>query len=92
MELRKEKAFNELQKLFRDKPFVLFGTGMSIAIDNVFGMNALREYLLSKMDDTGLNESQKKEWDSVRKSLDSGNDFEKAMNNVKDEELISKIA
>jgi hypothetical protein len=43
------------------------------------------------MDDARLNESQKKEWDSVIKSLDNGNDFEKAMNNVKDEELISKI-
>ncbi|MCK4823583.1 SIR2 family protein [bacterium] len=89
--LTKEIAYKEFQKIFRGKPFVLFGTGMSCAIDNKFGMASLKECLLDKLAKGKLNSVQQTEWDSVIKSLNSSCDFETSMNNVKDDVLINEI-
>ena len=90
-ELTKEIAYKEFQKFFQDKPFVLFGTGMSCAIDNGFGMDSLKKHLLDKLASEKLSPAQQTEWDSVIKSLNSNIDFETSMNNVKDDDLINKI-
>jgi hypothetical protein len=90
-ELTKEIAYKEFQKFFQDKPFVLFGSGMSCAVDDGFGMASLKEHLLDKLTKEPLNPAQQTEWDSVIKSLNSNIDFENSMNNVKDDDLINKI-
>jgi len=90
-ELTKNIAFKELQGLFEDKPFVLFGTGMSIAVNNIFGMDALKENLLNKIPRYSLNKTQKQEWDKLKNSLINGDEFESSMNNIKDDNLISYI-
>lgn len=90
-ELTKEIAYKEFQKFFQDKPFVLFGTGMSCAIDYQFGMTSLKEHLLDELAKESLNPAQQTEWNSVIKSLDSGTDFETSMNNVNDDGLINRI-
>jgi len=91
MKLTKEIAFEELQNFFQEKPFVLFGTGMSMAVNPVFGMNALKNYLLANIKEENLEENQITEWNEVKESLNKNNDFESAMNNVKDKALINKI-
>jgi ABC-type transport system involved in multi-copper enzyme maturation permease subunit len=83
--LTKEIAYKEFQKYFRGKPFVLFGSGMSCAVNNIFGMASLKECLFKKLAEKKLNPAQQTEWNSVIKSLDSGVDFESAMNSVNDE-------
>jgi len=90
-ELTKEIAYKEFQKFFQDKPFVLFGTGMSCAVDNRFGMTSLKEHLLDKLAKEKLNPKQQTEWDNVNKSLTSEEDFETSMNSVNDDDLINKI-
>ncbi|MBU4304544.1 MAG: DUF4917 family protein [Candidatus Omnitrophica bacterium] len=91
-ELTKEIAYEEIQKLFKGiTPFVLFGTGMSCAVDDSFGMAYLKEHLLAKLAKGKLNPTQQTEWDNVIRSLDLGEDFESAMNGVKDDDLINKI-
>lgn len=89
--LTKEIAFKELQGFFQETPFVLFGTGMSIAVNNVFGMDALKENLLKEIPLKTLNESQEKEWKLLKEALAKSKDFENAMNNIQDEQLISFI-
>lgn len=89
--LTKEIAYKEFQKYFQGKPFVLFGSGMSCAVDNKFGMASLEECLLDKLAKGKLNSVQQTEWNSVIKSLNSGIDFESAMNSVNDKDLIAKI-
>lgn len=89
--LTKEIAYKEFQKYFQGKPFVLFGSGMSCAVDNKFGMASLEECLLDKLAKGKLNSVQQTEWNSVIKSLNSGVDFESAMNSVNDKDLIAKI-
>jgi len=90
-ELTENIAFKELQGFFKDKPFVLFGTGMSIAVNNIFGMNALKENLLKEIPQYSLNKFQKQEWDKLKNSLINGDEFESSMNNIKDNQLISFI-
>ena len=89
--LTKKIAYEEFQKFFQGNPFVLFGTGMSCAVDNKFGMASLEKHLLGKLAKGKLNPAQKTEWNSVIKSLNSGVDFESAMNSVNDDDLIAKI-
>lgn len=90
-ELTKEIAYKEFQKYFQDKPFVLFGSGMSCAVDDRFCMISLKERLLDKLAKENLNPTQQTEWDSVIESLNSGVDFETSMNSVKDDGLINEI-
>jgi hypothetical protein len=89
--LTKEIAYKEFQKFFQNKPFVLFGTGMSCAVDNRFGMASLKDHLLDKLAMEKLNSIQQTEWNKVIKLLDSGQDFESAMNRVDNDDLIIKI-
>jgi hypothetical protein len=90
-ELTKEITYKEFQKYFQDTPFVLFGTGMSCAVDNGFGMDTLKEHLLDKLAKEKLNPAQQTEWNSVIKSLNSGKDFENSMNKINNDDLINKI-
>lgn len=91
-QLTKEIAFKELHDFFQEKPFVLFGTGMSCAVNNVFGMNSLMKYLLKEVPTKNkLNKAQENDWDALKEALNNGDDFENAMNNVKNKELISVI-
>lgn len=89
--LTEEIAKKALQNFFQQqKPFVLFGTGTSCALDIRFGMDALREHLLSAVPKKTLNPNQRKQWDSVVDRLNNGYDLESAMNDVQDE-ILSKI-
>ena len=90
-ELTKEIAYKEFQKYFQDKPFVFFGTGMSCAVDDKYGMTSLKEHLLDKLAHEQLDSKQQSEWNNVIESLNSGVDFETSMNSVKDDDLINKI-
>ena len=90
-ELTKEIAYKKFQKYFQDKPFVLFGTGMSCAVDDRFGMTSLKERLLDKLAKEKLNPTQQNEWNNVIRSLNSEENFESAMNRVNDDGLINKI-
>ena len=90
-ELTKEIAYKKFQKYFQDKPFVLFGTGMSCAVDDRFGMTLLKGHLLDKLAQEQLNPTQQNEWNNVIRSLNSEENFESAMNRVNDDGLINKI-
>ncbi len=90
-ELTKKIAYKKFQKYFQDNPFVLFGSGMSCAVDNQFGMTSLKEHLLDKLAKEKLNSTQQTERNNAIKLLDSGVDFETSMTGVKDDDLIKKI-
>ena len=91
-ELTKEIAYKEFQKFFQDKPFVLFGTGMSCAVDDKFSMTSLKEHLVNELiNKEQLDSKEKEQWDSVLKSLSAGIDFETSMNSINDNNLINKI-
>ena len=47
--LTKDIAYKALQDFFDDKPFVLFATGTSCAVDQGFGMGALEADLKEKI-------------------------------------------
>ena len=91
MELTKEVAYQEVGEFFTEKPFVLFGTGTSCALDLNFGMPALENHLRNELS-RGLDEEQEKQWQQVVTALDDGShDFESAMDFVTDDALISQI-
>lgn len=89
--LTEEIAKKALQNFFLQKPFVLFGTGTSCAVDTCFGMEALRKHLLLDIPKNHLNPVQSKQWDSVIDKLNSNHDLESAMNDVQDENLTKII-
>lgn len=89
--LTEEIAKKALQNFFLQKPFVLFGTGTSCALDIRFGMDALREHLLSDIPKNPLNLDQRKQWGSVVDKLNNRYDLESAMNDVQDENLTKII-
>ncbi|MFZ5633734.1 MAG: SIR2 family protein [Bacillota bacterium] len=84
-------AIEALRDFFREKPFVFFGTGMSCALDNRFGMDALRDVLIHKMNEHRLRGTQQEEWNKVMHSLRRGADLESALNEVSDYALLQKI-
>jgi hypothetical protein len=90
-ELTKKIALHELERLFQQNPFVLFGTGTSCAVDARFGMGALRDHLLEEVGRRQLNTVQKTQWEAVASLLNSGNDLESAMEEVRDHELTDII-
>lgn len=92
MELTKDIAYKEIAEFFSsEKPFVLFGTGTSCALDLSFGMPALESHLRRELP-AELSKAQSVQWQQVIDVLDSGSrDFESAMDIVKDEELTNKI-
>jgi hypothetical protein len=89
--LTKQIAFKALQGFFTQKPFVLFGTGTSCAVDIRFGMPALQKHLESTVPTFCSTSTHNREWAEVIKSLSGGSDFETAMNSVKDTQLLQKI-
>ena len=91
MELTKDVAYQAIAEFFTDKPFVLFGTGTSCALDLNFGMPALECHLRTELAH-GMTEAQAQQWQQVVSALDADtHDFESAMDFIKDEPLINRI-
>jgi len=90
-ELTKEIAYKALQNFFDQKPFVLFATGTSCAVDTDFGMYALQKKLKFEIPKKSLNLEQRSEWDDVLKTLGKNGDFESAMNSIKDSNLLKYV-
>ena len=92
-ELTKEIAYKELQNFFKNpsSPLVLFGSGMSCAVDTGFGMEALKKELIEKLGSEKLSKSQETQWSNVLNELNNDIDLEKALNKVKDKILLNKI-
>lgn len=91
MELTKDVAYQMIAEFFTDKPFVLFGTGTSCALDLNFGMPALERHLRAELV-YGMTEIQAQQWQQVVSALDSGtHDFESSMDFIKDEALINRV-
>jgi hypothetical protein len=91
--LTKASAYRKLAEFFlhNPTPFVLYGTGMSCAVDAGYGMNALKDYLLSKIPAADLPQLQQQEWNKVELALGKGLDLETAMNCVQDDSLARTI-
>src|SRR5690554_8069296 len=91
VELTKDVAYQAIAEFFTDKPFVLFGTGTSCALDLSFGMPALERHLRAELAH-GMSEVQEQQWQQVVSALDAGShDFESAMDFIKDEALTNRI-
>lgn len=84
-------AYDALQNFFHNKPFVLFGTGPSIAVDSDFGMAKLKEILCKEIPKKNLNNIQETEWNKVTEFLKKDNNLEAALDEVKDEDLIRLV-
>ena len=92
-ELTKEIAYKAIQEFFIEnpRPMVIFGTGTSCALDPAFGMPALRDELVTKIEVLSLRGKMREEWDSVIAALNDGQDLENAMNAVADNGLLEQI-
>ncbi len=90
-ELTEKIACEALQKFFDQKPFVLFASGVSCAVDRGFGMKALQDCLEKKIPEICSDNKQKSEWKKVSKELELNSDFEMAMNGVEDKGLMRKV-
>jgi SIR2-like domain len=90
-ELTKEFAYQALQEFFAVKPFVLFATGASCAVDLGFGMPALECYLKARLPELGLTDRQQAEWSKVVADIEASSDFEAAMNSIEDLDLLKKV-
>ncbi|GHV83242.1 hypothetical protein AGMMS50212_05820 [Spirochaetia bacterium] len=86
--LTNEIATTKLRDFFREKPFVVFGTGMSCALDSRFGMDALKDNLIETMKTCSMIDKQKAEWAQVVATLKTGSDLENALNSVTDPGLL----
>ena len=89
--LTEDIATKAILDFFRDKPFVIFGTGMSCALDPRFGMSSLKSALRQGISPSLQAIEQQRQWAKVLKSLQNGNGLETALNNVIDETLLQKI-
>ena len=89
--LTDEIAINSIREFFRGKPFVFFGTGMSCAMDTGFGMPALKDELIEKMQERVLTADQATEWQSVEDTLQQGADLERSLNAVNDHDLLRML-
>ena len=87
--LTEEIAINAIRDFFRDKPFVVFGTGMSCALDSRFGMPALEDELSQSVGPQAFE--QERQWTKVMESLRNGSGLETALDNVTDSSLLQKI-
>ncbi len=90
-QLTKEIAYKALQNFFDNKPFVLFATGVSCAVDLDYGMAALEQYLKEEIPKSVLTKRQEEEWMGVLDTLAKKTDFEAAMNSIQDESLKEKV-
>lgn len=86
--LAQEKVLLELRNFFRGKPFLFFGTGMSCALDERFGMTALKDALVENIKKCILTEAQNAEWGGVVSALNNGATVENALNSVNDKDLL----
>ena len=89
--LTEEVAINAIRAFFRDKPLVVFGTGMSCALDPSFGMPALEKELSQNFVHELENPKQEEQWEEVADSLKSGNDLETALDSVTDSKLLRSL-
>ncbi len=89
--LTEDVAIIAIRDFFREKPFLLFGTGMSCALDVRFGMPALREELRQELKGLRLTSEESKQWGQVEQSLVNGNDLESSLDKVTDADLLQKI-
>ncbi|WP_300667582.1 SIR2 family protein [Desulfoluna sp.] len=90
-QLTKEIAYKALQNFFTHKPFVLFGTGTSCAVDKNFGMGALEAYLKDEIPKVIQDDTQISEWGKVLEALKDHGDFEASMNSIQDETLLFQV-
>ncbi|MFA6598107.1 MAG: SIR2 family protein [Ignavibacteriaceae bacterium] len=94
MVLTKEIVYKAIRDFFTSNPspLVIFGTGMSCAIDVDFGMNKLNSQLQSEMPKkiNGQKELEK-EWNKVVGSLKGGIDLESSLDHVHNSALISLV-
>lgn len=86
--LTQEIAIKAIRDFFRGKPFVFFGTGMSCAMDFGFGIPALRDELVKRMQERALTATQASEWQRAANALEQGGDLESSLNAVNDHDLL----
>lgn len=89
--LTEERAILELRNFFRGKPFIFFGTGVSCALDPLFGMAALKDALNEQIPTRRLTGDQEVEWRAAYSALQSGVDLETALNAVANQTLLEII-
>lgn len=89
--LTEDIAIGSIRDFFRDKPFLFFGTGMSCAIDARFGMAALKNELILRIEELRLVTDQNRQWQQVVQSLQIGEDLESSLNSVTDSDLLQMI-
>lgn len=89
--LTKEIAYKALQDFYLEKPFVLFATGTSCAVDLDFGMPALEAFLKDEIPKKKLTKTQLSEWNKVIIDLENNINFETAMDSINEKELLKII-
>ncbi|WDE02916.1 SIR2 family protein [Thalassomonas viridans] len=89
--LTKQLAYQGIQEFFNQKPFIMFATGTSCAVDLGFGMPALECHLKDFIPSYDLSSAQKAEWDLVIEQLADSGDFESSMNSINDAALLSHV-
>ena len=89
--LTKDAAFASIRDFFREIPLIIFGSGMSCALDVRFGMGALRNELCSRISPESLPPLQKGQWESVQEALNSGSDLEASLGYASDGGLLEMI-
>ena len=89
--LTKEIAIDRIRNFFRDKPLVIFGTGLSCALDSRFGMPALKDKLLQTVQPDSDASEQQEQWTQVVEALESGCDLETALGHVQNHLLVHEI-
>ena len=89
--LTEQAAIDAIHDFFRDKPFVVFGSGMSCALDPGFGMPALQDELSCSIVPESCSLEQEQQWVRVVESMRNGSGLETALNNVTDSTLLRKI-
>jgi SIR2-like domain len=86
-----ETAFKALKDFFREKPFLFFGSGMSLALDPRLGMGALGDTLCEQIARLHLNPEQGKEWGQVDAAIKSGQGLEAALDHVSNGTLLEAV-
>jgi len=94
MILTQDIAYKEITTFFQKNPtpLVVFGTGISCAIDWRFGMNNLKDELINKIPALIKGSTpMEKEWADVVLSLNANADLEHGLDNVRSDELLNFI-
>jgi len=91
--LNNEKIYRVLQDILKEKVLLVIGTGSSMSLDQNFGMEKLKQELLSKIPDaiSSFENAGKAQWEEVKKRLDNGFILETAMNDIRDKSLLKSI-